>query len=129
MRRRLHGRLPAHGRNRVQGPRRFLPYQPPRGSQAPGGTGRKVGRFGPRSIIPNGIVDLLYYSHHPCPSPPRGGPLLIGTTVVGSYPRIGDRPAEQSLRRALARFAKAAIDAAQLRTAEREVVRTVLPQP
>src|SRR2546425_854487 len=47
MRRRLPGRLPAHGRNRVQGPRRFLPYQPPRGSQAPGGTGRKVGPIRP----------------------------------------------------------------------------------
>src|SRR3989442_671265 len=126
MRRRLPGRLPAHGRNRVQGPRRFLPYQPPRGSQAPGGTGRKVGRFGPRSIIPNGIVDLLYYSHHPCPSLPPGGPLLVGTTVVGSYPRIGERPEEQSLRRAIARLDKGEIDAAQLRTAEREVVKAVL---
>jgi len=51
---------------------------------------------------------------------------LVGTTVVGSYPRIGDRPAEQSLRRAIARFDKGEIDAAQLRTAEREVVKAVL---
>jgi len=51
---------------------------------------------------------------------------LVGTTVVGSYPRIGDRPEEQSLRRAIARFDKGEIDAAQLRTAEREVVKAVL---
>ena len=51
---------------------------------------------------------------------------MVGTTVVGSYPRIGDRPEEQSLRRAIARFDKGEIDAAQLRTAEREVVKAVL---
>ena len=51
---------------------------------------------------------------------------MVGTTVVGSYPRIGERPEEQSLRRAIARLDKGEIDAAQLRTAEREVVKAVL---
>ncbi len=51
---------------------------------------------------------------------------MVQTTVVGSYPRIGDTFEEQSLRRAIARFDKAEIEAAELRDAEREVVKTVL---
>jgi 5-methyltetrahydropteroyltriglutamate--homocysteine methyltransferase len=51
---------------------------------------------------------------------------VVGTTVVGNYPRIGDTSEEQSLRRAIARFDKGEIDAAQLQDAEREVVKAVL---
>ena len=48
------------------------------------------------------------------------------TTVVGNYPRIGDAPEEQSLRRAIARFDKGEIDASKLLEAEREVTKSVL---
>jgi len=51
---------------------------------------------------------------------------MIRTTVVGNYPRVGDTFEEQSLRRAIARFDKGEIDAAQLREAEREVTETAL---
>ncbi len=51
---------------------------------------------------------------------------MVETTVVGTYPRIGDTSEEQSLRRAIARFDKGEIDAAQLQDAEREVVKVVL---
>ena len=48
------------------------------------------------------------------------------TTVVGNYPRIGDAPEEQSLRRAIARFDKGEIDSSKLLEAEREVTKSVL---
>ncbi len=51
---------------------------------------------------------------------------MVHTTVVGNYPRIGDTFEEQSLRRAIARFDKGEIDAAELNRAERDVVRAVL---
>src|SRR6266540_2057622 len=51
---------------------------------------------------------------------------MVRTTVVGNYPRVGDTFEEQSLRRAIARFDKEEIDAAQLREAEREVSKAVL---
>jgi len=51
---------------------------------------------------------------------------MVRTTVVGNYPRVGDTFEEQSLRRAIARFDKEEIDAAQLREAEREVTKAVL---
>src|SRR5947208_14387868 len=51
---------------------------------------------------------------------------LVHTTVVGNYPRIGDTPDEQSLRRAIARFDKGEISAEDLREAERDVVKAVL---
>lgn len=51
---------------------------------------------------------------------------MVRTTVVGNYPRVGDTFQEQSLRRAIARFDKGEIGAAELRDAEREVVRAVL---
>jgi len=55
-----------------------------------------------------------------------GGSLMVRTTVVGNYPRVGDTFEEQSLRRAIARFDKEEIDAAQLSEAEREVTKAVL---
>src|SRR6266487_5178978 len=58
--------------------------------------------------------------------PSAGGSLMVRTTVVGNYPRVGDTFEEQSLRRAIARFDKEEIDAAQLREAEREVTTNVL---
>ena len=51
---------------------------------------------------------------------------MVHTTVVGNYPRIGDTPDEQSLRRAIARFDKGEISAEDLREAERDVVKAVL---
>ena len=48
------------------------------------------------------------------------------TTVVGTYPRIGDTAGEQVLRRAIARFDKGAASESDVRSAEREVVRAVL---
>src|SRR6266571_4755629 len=51
---------------------------------------------------------------------------MVRTTVVGNYPRVGDTFEEQSLRRAIARFDKEEIDAAQLSEAEREVTKAVL---
>ncbi len=48
------------------------------------------------------------------------------TTVVGSYPRIGDAPEEQRLRRAIARFEEGKIDGDALRAAEREVIGDVV---
>ncbi len=50
------------------------------------------------------------------------------TTVVGTYPRIGDRHEEQSLRRAIARFDKGEATADDVRNAERDVVKTVLAE-
>ena len=51
---------------------------------------------------------------------------MVRTTVVGTYPRIGDRPEEQSLRRGIARFDKGEIGEADLLALEREVAQTVL---
>jgi 5-methyltetrahydropteroyltriglutamate--homocysteine methyltransferase len=51
---------------------------------------------------------------------------MVHTTVVGSYPRIGDTAEEQVLRRGIARLDKGEIDEAELRAIEREVVQTVL---
>lgn len=50
------------------------------------------------------------------------------TTVVGSYPRIGDARDEQKLRRALARFDRGAITQEELRAVEDEVVREVVAE-
>jgi len=51
---------------------------------------------------------------------------MVHTTVVGHYPRIGDTYEEQKLRRAIARLDKGEIREAELKEAEREVVRDVL---
>lgn len=51
---------------------------------------------------------------------------MMRTTVVGTYPRIGERSEEQSLRRGIARFEKGEIAEADLRTLEQEVVQAVL---
>lgn len=51
---------------------------------------------------------------------------MVHTTVVGSYPRIGDASEEQSLRRAIARLDKGEIEAAELQEAERAVTKAVL---
>ena len=53
---------------------------------------------------------------------------MVHTTVVGHYPRIGDTSDEQELRRAIGRRDKGEISDADLRAAEREVVRTVLKE-
>jgi len=51
---------------------------------------------------------------------------MVRTTVVGTYPRIGDTSEEQVLRRAIARFDKDEASEADVRAAEREVVKDVL---
>ena len=51
---------------------------------------------------------------------------MVLTTVVGSYPRIGDTFEEQALRRAIARLDRGEIKEEELRTAERETVTAVL---
>jgi 5-methyltetrahydropteroyltriglutamate--homocysteine methyltransferase len=51
---------------------------------------------------------------------------MVHTTVVGSYPRIGDMPEEQVLRRGIARLDKGEIDESALKSLEREVVQAVL---
>jgi 5-methyltetrahydropteroyltriglutamate--homocysteine methyltransferase len=51
---------------------------------------------------------------------------MVRTTVVGSYPRIGDTPEEQILRRGIARLDKGEIDEAALKSLERDVVQAVL---
>jgi len=48
------------------------------------------------------------------------------TTVVGTYPRIGDSHDEQGLRRTIARFDKGQASEADVEAAEREVVEAVL---
>ncbi len=48
------------------------------------------------------------------------------TTVVGTYPRIGDTPDEQVLRRTIARFDQGEATDADVRGAERSVVKAVL---
>lgn len=51
---------------------------------------------------------------------------MVRTTVVGSYPRIGDTPQEQGLRRAIGRFDRREIERDALHDSERDVTRTVL---
>jgi 5-methyltetrahydropteroyltriglutamate--homocysteine methyltransferase len=51
---------------------------------------------------------------------------MVRTTVVGTYPRIGDTSGEQALRRAIARFDRREASEADVRAAEREVVKAVL---
>ncbi|HLE55419.1 MAG TPA: hypothetical protein VI999_09310 [Thermoplasmata archaeon] len=51
---------------------------------------------------------------------------MVRTTVVGTYPRVGDTHDEQALRRAIARFDKGGVAEADVRAAEREVVEAVL---
>ncbi len=51
---------------------------------------------------------------------------MVRTTVVGSYPRIGDTHEEQALRRAIARFDRGEAEASDVAEAERETVRDVL---
>ena len=53
---------------------------------------------------------------------------MIRTTVVGTYPRVGDTHEEQVLRRAIARFDKGELTEAEVREAEREVVQAVLQE-
>ncbi len=51
---------------------------------------------------------------------------MTQTTVIGTYPRIGDSHDEQGLRRTIARFDKTQATEADVRAAEREVVEAVL---
>ncbi len=51
---------------------------------------------------------------------------MARTTVVGTYPRIGDSHEEQSLRRAIARLDRGEATAADVREAERQTVRALL---
>ncbi len=51
---------------------------------------------------------------------------MVSTTVVGSYPRIGDNFEEQRLRRAIARFDEGKLTEAGLGEVERSVVKEVL---
>lgn len=51
---------------------------------------------------------------------------MARTTVVGSYPRIGDTAEEQRLRRAIARFEEGKISDAELREVERSVAAEVV---
>ena len=53
---------------------------------------------------------------------------MTSTTVVGSYPRIGDAPEEQRLRRAIGRFDEGKVSEADLREVERSVVREVVEE-
>ena len=51
---------------------------------------------------------------------------MVLTTVVGSYPRIGDNPGDQALRRAIGRLDRGEIAEEELRSVERETVKVVL---
>ena len=53
---------------------------------------------------------------------------MVSTTVVGSYPRIGETPQEQRLRRALAKFDEGAIAEEELRSVERSIVKEVVEE-
>jgi len=53
---------------------------------------------------------------------------MVSTTVVGSYPRIGDAPEEQALRRAIAKFDEGVLTEKELRKIERSVVREVIQE-
>src|SRR2546427_13218252 len=51
---------------------------------------------------------------------------MVHTTVVGSYPRIGDAFEEQRLRRAIAKFEDERLTEPELREVEQSVVRDVI---
>ncbi len=51
---------------------------------------------------------------------------MVLTTVVGSYPRVGDTPADQGLRRAIGRLDRGEITEEELRSVERETVKAIL---
>jgi 5-methyltetrahydropteroyltriglutamate--homocysteine methyltransferase len=51
---------------------------------------------------------------------------MVHTTVVGTYPRIGDTSEEQALRRGIARLDRGEIGEDDLRVVERDTVRNVL---
>src|SRR5437660_476419 len=51
---------------------------------------------------------------------------MVHTTVVGTYPRIGETPEEQALRRGIARLDRGEIGEAELQAIERDTVREVL---
>src|SRR3970040_885905 len=51
---------------------------------------------------------------------------MARTTVVGSYPRIGDTADEQRLRRAITRFEEGKISESELREVERSVAAEVI---
>src|SRR5207253_9760231 len=51
---------------------------------------------------------------------------MVHTTVVGTYPRIGETPEEQDLRRGIARLDGGEIVAAKLQAIKRDTVREVL---
>jgi 5-methyltetrahydropteroyltriglutamate--homocysteine methyltransferase len=51
---------------------------------------------------------------------------MVLTTVVGSYPRVGNTPADQALRRAIARLDRGEIAEDELRSVERETVKAIL---
>ena len=53
---------------------------------------------------------------------------MVLSTVVGSYPRVGDTSEEQRLRRAIARLDEGRISEAELHEVERSVVREVLDE-
>jgi 5-methyltetrahydropteroyltriglutamate--homocysteine methyltransferase len=52
--------------------------------------------------------------------------LKLTTTIAGSYPRIGDKPDEQALRRAIAAFDKGEKTAAELAAAEDDAARAAI---
>src|SRR5438093_13652433 len=51
---------------------------------------------------------------------------MVRTTVVGTYPRIGETSEEQALRRGIARLDRGEIVEAELQAIERDTVRQVL---
>jgi 5-methyltetrahydropteroyltriglutamate--homocysteine methyltransferase len=51
---------------------------------------------------------------------------MVGTTVVGNYPRVGDTHEEQGLRRAIARFDQGEISESDVRRTEREVIQSAI---
>src|SRR5438128_11212855 len=51
---------------------------------------------------------------------------MVRTTVVGTYPRIGETSEEQALRRGIARLDRGEIVEAELQAIERDTVREVL---
>src|SRR5437762_14123969 len=51
---------------------------------------------------------------------------MLRTTVVGTYPRIGETSEEQALRRGIARLDRGEIVEAELQAIERDTVRQVL---
>jgi 5-methyltetrahydropteroyltriglutamate--homocysteine methyltransferase len=53
---------------------------------------------------------------------------MVSTTVVGSYPRVGDTHEDQRLRRAIAKFDEGAISEPELRKVEQSVVKEVIEE-